>query len=257
MIETVLIQRMRAVVPFEAYCRYLARTISDLRCRGNLARGCQIPRTCLRRSSPFFGYYAGDSLRLGRGRECLLAGTAKVHGLTLPSRAMSMTLSEPPYRSLIPSRRSGRQTARGPSSRMASSSDKVRVASNSRACLPGEQVGAYRSTRPSSRPRGLPWRRRASMQGPTLAPWANTSPTHSLATSKPIVAECGKLLLGSTLVARASVGRKNADRRALSSRGLEPRAWWSRNRGLDGRAASASLGGLGARGSLCNLVLSP
>jgi hypothetical protein len=37
MIETVLIQRMLAVVPFEAYCRCLARTISDLIRCGNVA----------------------------------------------------------------------------------------------------------------------------------------------------------------------------------------------------------------------------
>ena len=53
MIETVLIQRMLAVVPFEAYRRCLAQTISDLHCGGNVA-GWQIPGACLRSSSPFF-----------------------------------------------------------------------------------------------------------------------------------------------------------------------------------------------------------
>jgi hypothetical protein len=44
------------------------------------------------------------------------------------------------------------------------------------------------------------------LQDPALAPWVNASPTHLLATSKPIVAECGQPSLTSTLVARASVG---------------------------------------------------
>jgi hypothetical protein len=47
------------------------------------------------------------------------------------------------------------------------------------------------------------------MQDPALAPWVNTSPTHSLATSKPIVAECSQPSLTSTPLVRASVGRKN------------------------------------------------
>jgi hypothetical protein len=45
---------MLAVVPFEAYCRCLARTISDLRCCGNIARGVKFRVHVCARSSPSF-----------------------------------------------------------------------------------------------------------------------------------------------------------------------------------------------------------